>query len=90
MLNIRSEYKTLFFFITYFIITFICTKIDPGGPCAPGTGAFLFFLAIPISVIYTLALFYKLYKSEDKQYLNSIYTLAGLWILLFLLLKLNE
>ncbi|QOG03528.1 hypothetical protein [Flavobacterium sp. MDT1-60] len=90
MINIRSEYKTIFFFTVYFIITFIYAEIDPGGPCAPGMGAVLFLLAIPISIIYTIALFYKLYKSEEKQYLYSIFTLAGLWVLLFILLKLNE
>ncbi|PIF70142.1 hypothetical protein [Flavobacterium sp. 2] len=90
MLHIRSEYKTIFFFIVYFSITFIYTKIDAGGPCAPGMGAFLFLLAIPISIIYTIVLFYKLYKSEENQYLYSIYTLAGLWALLFVLLQLNE
>ncbi|STO14097.1 hypothetical protein [Flavobacterium hibernum] len=89
MTNIRTEIKTLVFFVAYFATVFICTKLDPGGPCTPGMGGALLFLSIPISLIYLIILFYKLYKSEDRQYLNSIYILTGIWILFFFLLKLN-
>jgi len=90
MVKIRSEFKTTLFFILYFIIAAICNEISPSGPCTPGLGAFLFLLSIPISIIYSLILFFKYYKSENKQYLHGVYIISLMWILIFLILNFNN
>jgi len=90
MTNIRTELKTLLFFILYFATAFIAEKTSPSGVCTPGFGFLLFILSIPISIIYSLVLFIKYYKSQNKEYLNSIYIISGIWILIFLALNLNN
>ncbi|MDR7209746.1 hypothetical protein J2W48_001684 [Flavobacterium piscis] len=90
MINIRPELKTILFFIGYFIIAYLCDKISPSGPCAPGIGAFLFLLSIPISIIYTLILFFKYYKSQNKEYLNCVYIISGLWVIFFIILNFHH
>lgn len=88
MLNkIRPELKTTFFFIGYFITAFLLNKISPSGPCTPGLGAALFLLLIPISIIYTIVLLINYYKSQNKEYLNSIVIVSGIWLLFFILAK---
>jgi hypothetical protein len=86
MLNIRPELKTVIFFIVYFIIATISEKVSPSGVCTPGPGAALLILSVPISIIYALILLFRYYKSQNKQYLNSIYIIAGMWVLFFLIL----
>jgi hypothetical protein len=84
MINIRSEYKTILFFLSFIAIIYFVESIQTGSPHGPGISTILFLLLIPISIIYTLILFFKYYKSENKQYLNSIYIISGIWILIFL------
>lgn len=90
MISIRPELKTLLFFILYFTTAFILEKTSPSGVCTPGPGFLLFMLSIPVSIIYTLILFFKYYRSKDKEYLNSIYIISGIWILLFIILNFNN
>jgi len=90
MINIRPELKTILFFIGYFIIANICDKMSPSGPCTPGVGALLFLLSIPVSIIYTLILFIKYYKSQNQEYLNSVYIVSGLWVVFFIILNFNN
>lgn len=90
MINIRPELKTLLFFILYFIIAFTFEKTSPSGVCTPGPGFLLFMLSIPVSIIYTIVLFIKYYKSQNKEYLNSIYIVSVIWILLFIILNFNN
>jgi len=90
MINIRTEFKTLIFFILYFTIAFITDKTNPSGVCAPGPGFLLFMLSVPISIIYTLILFFKYYKSKNEEYLNSVYIISGMWVLIFLILNYNN
>ena len=87
MLNIRTELKTILFFILYFTIAFISDKTSPSGVCTPGTGFLLFMLSVPISIIYTLILFFKYYKSQNEEYLYSVYIISGMWVLIFLILN---
>jgi hypothetical protein len=82
----KPEHKTALFFIGYFLIAFILEKVFPSGAHAPGVGILLFLLSIPISVIYSLILYFKYNKTEDKQYLNCIFIVSGIWMLIFLLL----
>lgn len=90
MLNIRSELKTILFFIVYFTAAFIFEKTSPSGVCTPGPGFLLFMLSVPISIIYTLILFFKYYRFKDKEYLNSIYIVSGMWVLIFIVLNFNN
>jgi hypothetical protein len=90
MLNIRSELKTILFFILYFTTAFIFEKTSPSGVCTPGPGFLLFMLSVPISIIYTLILFFKYYRFKDKEYLNSIYIVSGMWVLIFIVLNFNN
>jgi len=90
MTNIRPEIKTILFFIFYFAIAFIGEKTSPSGVCTPGAGFLLFLLSIPVSIIYSSILYYKYYKSENKQYLNSIYIISGIWVLLFISLSFSN
>jgi len=85
--RIRYEFKLILFFIIYLTLAFIFTKIDQSGLCTPGIGAMLFLLLIPISVIYSVILIFKLYKTENTEYLNSLYILAGVWLIIFTLIK---
>jgi hypothetical protein len=90
MLTIRSELKTILFFIVYFTAAFILEKTSPSGVCTPGPGFLLFMLSVPISIIYTLILFFKYYRFKDKEYLNSIYIVSGMWVLIFIVLNFNN
>ena len=90
MISIRPELKTLLFFITYFTIAFIFEKISPSGVCTPGLGFLLFMLSIPVSITYTLILFFKYHRSQNKEYLNSIYLISGIWVLIFITLNFNN
>lgn len=90
MTNIRPEIKTIVFFISYFILALIGEKMSPSGVCTPGLGFLLFLLAIPISIIYSLILFFKYHKTENKQYLNSVFIISGIWVLLFIFLNFNN
>lgn len=87
MMNIRPEIKTIVFFILYLTTAFILEKISPSGVCTPGLGFLLFLLSIPVSIVYSLILFIKYYRSQNKEYLNSIYIISGIWILLFIVLS---
>lgn len=87
MFNIRTEFKTILLFAIYFTTAFILNKIDRGGPCAPGLGGLLLIFSIPLSIIYLLILIFKLYKSQEKEYQNSIFILITIWILLFVISK---
>ena len=90
MINIRPEFKTILFFVIYFSTAFILEKTSPSGVCTPGPGKNLIMLSIPVSIIYTLILFFKYYKSQNKEYLNSIYLISGIWILIFITLNFNN
>jgi energy-coupling factor transporter transmembrane protein EcfT len=85
--TIKPEIKTILFFAIYALLTYISEKAAPSGVCTPGAGFLLFLLSIPISIIYSLVLFYKYNKSENKEYLNCIYIVSGIWVLLFLILR---
>ncbi|MBB4801254.1 multisubunit Na+/H+ antiporter MnhB subunit [Flavobacterium nitrogenifigens] len=87
MFNIRTEIKTILFFILYFIAVFIAEKAAPSGVCTPGGGFLLFLLSIPTSIILSLILLFKYYRSKEKRYLNSIYIISGIWVILFLFLN---
>jgi len=84
MTNIRPEIKTILFFIFYFVLAFIAEKTSPSGVCTPGFGFLLFLLSIPVSIIYSLILFFKYHKSENKQYLNSVYHIRNLGFSIYL------
>ncbi|KFF04920.1 hypothetical protein [Flavobacterium reichenbachii] len=88
--SIRPEIKTIIFFIAYFITAIISEKVSPSGVCTPGAGFLLFMLSIPISIIYSLILYFKYNRSENKQYLNCIYIISGFWIILFLIFSFNN
>jgi len=88
--NSRPETKTIVFFIFYFTIAYIGEKTSPSGVCTPGAGFLLFLLSIPVSIIYSSILYYKYYKSGNKQYLNSIYIISGIWALLFIILSFSN
>jgi multisubunit Na+/H+ antiporter MnhB subunit len=88
--SIRPEIKTVLFFIAYFIMAFIAEIVSPSGVCTPGFGFLLFILSIPVSIIYSLVLYFKYNKSENKQYLNCIYIISGIWVILFLILNFNN
>ena len=90
MISIRPELKTLIFFTTYFTIALIFEKTSPSGVCTPGLGFVLFMLSIPVSIIYTLILFFKYHRSQNKEYLNSIYLISGIWVLIFITLNFNN
>lgn len=83
--NTRSEIKTTFFFVVYFLIAYVLELVVPGGAHAPGLGIVLFFLSFPISIIYSLILYFKYNKSENRHYLNSICIISGFWIIIFLI-----
>ncbi len=85
--TIKPEIKTILFFALYSILTYLAEKAAPSGVCNPGAGFLLFLLSIPISIIYTLVLYYKYSRSENKEYLNCIYIISGIWVILFLILK---
>lgn len=89
MINIRTELKTILFFLLYFTVAFIFDKTSPSGVCTPGPGFVLFMLSVPISIIYTLILFIKFHRSQNKEYLNSIYLISGIWIFIFIILNFN-
>lgn len=90
MINIRIELKTILFFIVYFSAAFILEKTSPSGVCTPGPGFLLFILSVPISIIYTLVLFFKYRKSQNEEYLKSVYIISGMWVLIFLILNYNN
>ncbi|PIF31639.1 hypothetical protein CLU81_2142 [Flavobacterium sp. 9] len=86
MTNIKSEVKTILFFTFYIAITIFVGSVETGSPHGPGFSSILFLLLIPISIIYSVILLYKFFKTENKEYLNSIYIISGIWILIFITL----
>ena len=90
MLNIRAEYKTLLFFIVYYVMAILAEKSAPSGPCTPGTGFFLFLLSIPLGIILALIFLFKYYKSENKEYVNSFYIILAIWATIFLIGYYND
>jgi hypothetical protein len=85
--SIRLEIKTILFFTFYIAITFFVGSVETGSPHGPGFSSILFLLLIPISIVYTLILFFKYFKSENKEYLNCVYIISGMWILFYLVLE---
>ncbi|MCP2027992.1 glucan phosphoethanolaminetransferase (alkaline phosphatase superfamily) [Flavobacterium sp. HSC-32F16] len=88
MTNIRPEIKTLLFFAAYFIAFILIKTFQPhGSPHAPNISDIFFLLSIPASIIYSLFLLYKFFKSGNRNYVNAIFVVTALWVIFYNLLK---
>ncbi|SHL24481.1 hypothetical protein SAMN05444366_0084 [Flavobacterium saccharophilum] len=86
--NLRPEIKTVLFFVIYFILFLTIRAVQPtGSPHGPNLSDIFFLLSIPISIIYTIILLYKYFKSGSKNYLSAIFVVTMLWILFYNSLK---
>lgn len=88
MKDIRPEIKTVLFFIAYFILFILIKTFQPtGSPHGPNISDIFFLLSIPTSIIYSIVLFYKFFKSGNRNYVNSIFIVTALWVIFYNLLK---
>lgn len=88
MFNNRPEIKTLIFAIAYFIVFALIKTFQPASHAhVPNISDLFFLLSIPLSIIYSIFLLYKFFKSGNKKYVNAIFIVAALWAIFYNLLK---
>jgi hypothetical protein len=87
--KLRPEIKTILFYIIYFILFLTIRAVQPkSSPHIPNISDLFFLLSIPVSIIYSIILLYKYFKSGNKNYLNAIFVVTMLWIIFYNSLKL--
>lgn len=89
MKNLTLEIKRVLFYIIYTVVMLIMKKISPSGAHFPGLGDFLFFLILPVSVIFFFIDLYKYYKEPIKSRLRCLLIHSLIWLFFYLCLKFN-
>ena len=82
--NLKLVIPTILFYVFAFSAIEICSKISPGGPCAPGGGMFAFFIFITIAIVLVIRNIF-LAINKDKQYIIRVLLHAVILITFFLL-----
>ncbi len=88
MKNIRPEIKTILLFIAFYIFYILIRTFQPtGSPHGPNLSDIFFLLSIPASIIYSMFLLYKFFKSGNRNYVNALFMVTAIWVIFYILLK---
>ena len=84
--NFSKETVTISFYIIYILFAGLCYELFPGDAKTPNMGVLLFFLLIPIALIYAVVHAVR-HVNSNVSYLKCFLIHITVWISIILLLS---